>query len=140
MILDTYIYNAYCFLLPVKPTVLSGLPKKLDAIEGRNISVTCKASGKPPARIVWLKDGTPLRKTPPSGVTGRRADNTYESESTLTLAPVRRTDNGIYGCQAVNVYGSDKKDVRLNLLCKYHTITHTEYITNKSGRQGGFLL
>ena len=125
--------------MPVKPTVLSGLPKKLDAIEGRNISVTCKASGKPPAEIVWLKDGTPLGNQPPSAVTSRRADNTYQSESELTLAPVRRTDNGIYGCQAINVYGSDKEDVRLNLLCKYHTITHSEYITNsnKSGRQGG---
>ena len=98
--------------------------------------MTCKASGKPPARIVWLKDGTPLRNTPLSGVTGRRADNTYESESTLTLAPVRRTDNGIYGCQAVNVYGSDREDVRLNLLCKYHnTITHAHRVYNKQIRK-----
>ena len=106
----------------VKPTVLPGLPKKLDAIEGQNISVTCKASGKPPAEIVWLKDGSPLRNQPPSFITGRRADNAYESVSELTLAPVRRTDNGRYECQALNAYGSDKEDMRLNLLCKYHNI------------------
>ena len=84
--------------------------------------MACKASGKPPARIIWLKDGSPLINQPPSFITVRRADNTYESISELTLAPVRRTDNGRYGCQAVNVYGSDKEDMRLNLLCKYHNM------------------
>ena len=90
--------------------------------------MTCKASGKPLAEIVWLKDGTPLGNQPLSAVTGRRAGNTYQSESELTLAPVRRTDNGIYGCQAVNRYGSDKEDVRLNLLCKSHTILDSIYL------------
>ena len=122
------IFITNCFSLPVKPTLLSGLPKKLDAIEGRNISVTCRASGKPAARIIWLKDGSPLRNTPPYYVTGRRPDNTYESASQLTLAPARRTDNGNYGCQAINLHGSNQQNVKLNLLCKYYTISHTAVI------------
>ena len=112
--------NVFFYYHAVKPTVLPGFPKNLDAIEGQNISVACKASGKPPARMIWLKDGSPLRNQPSFFVAGRRADNAYESISELTLAPVRRADNGRYGCQAVNVYGSDNEDVRLNLLCKYH--------------------
>ena len=109
------------FFITVPPQVIA-FPTKLDAIEGRNISVKCEASGKPASEIVWLKDGSPLRKMPPYFITGRAIDSTlFISTSTLTLAPARREDNGNYGCQAINPYGRLVKSVRLNLMCKYCT-------------------
>lgn len=90
----------------------------MDAIEGKNYSLTCSASAKPAANIVWLKNGSPLRNSPQTFVVGRRTDNKFESRATLKLAPVKRQDNGIYGCKAENAYGFVTKPVRLNLLCK----------------------
>ncbi len=40
------------FLVP--PEIIS-LPSKWNAIEGRNISAMCEASGKPAPEIIWLR-------------------------------------------------------------------------------------
>ena len=98
------------------------LDKETDAIEGRNQTIKCRVSGKPAAKIVWFKNGTTLKNMPSYAVIGRLNDNTYESVSTLIFAPVKREDNGNYGCQAINHYGNATKNVKLNLLCKYRTV------------------
>ncbi|XP_028412687.1 hemicentin-1-like isoform X1 [Dendronephthya gigantea] len=106
------------FVIDIKvPAKVTDLPDKLRAIEGRNVSITCKAKGKPAAKIIWLKDGTPRKYTPPHYITGRLADNTYQTVSTLILPFASRDDNGNYVCQAQNLpYGSHEKAVKLNLM------------------------
>ena len=114
-------YNSF-FLSLIVPAKVIKLDKEINAIEGRNKTIKCRASGKPAAKIVWLKNGTPLKNMPSYAVIGRLNDNTYESVSTLIFAPVRREDNGFYGCQAINPYGNPTENVKLNLLCKYHAV------------------
>ena len=111
-------YNSF-FLSLIVPAKVIELDKEINAIEGRNKTIKCRASGKPAAKIIWLKNGTPLKNMPSYAVVGRLNDNTHESVSTLIFAPVRREDNGFYGCQAINPYGNPTENVKLNLLCKY---------------------
>ena len=108
------------FLVP--PEIIS-LPSKWNAIEGRNISATCEALGKPAPDIIWLKDGSPLKNMPQSYISDKLPSNKYKSTSTLTLSPARRSDNAKYGCQAKNGYGDVIQSVTLKLMCKYKRIT-----------------
>ena len=110
----------YAIIFLVQPRILKPLPDVLDAIEGKNFSIKCSAAAKPPANIVWLKNGSPLPNSPPSYIVRTLNDNTFESEAILTLDPVKRQDNGVYyTCLAENTYGFAADIVRLNLKCKY---------------------
>ena len=110
----------YSLLFQLVPAKVTDFPDKLKAIEGRNVSITCKAKGKPPAKIVWLKDGAPRKNGPRYYVTGKLSDNTYQTVSTLILPFATRDDDGIYTCDARNQpYGSQQKKVTLSLMCKY---------------------
>ena len=109
----------YAIIFLVQPRILKPLPDVLDAIEGKNFSIKCSAAAKPPANIVWLKNGSPLPNSPPSYIVRTLNDNTFESEAILTLDPVKRQDNGVYTCNAENLYGTAADIVRLNLKCKY---------------------
>ena len=117
--------------LPVPPKVVT-FPSKWDAIEGRNISAKCDATGKPAPEIVWLKNGAPLRNMPNDVISGKDPSGVFITTSTLTLSPAKRSDNGFYGCQAKNKYGHNIKYVSLNLRCKYDTdiVTHNSSILN----------
>ena len=117
------------FFLPVPPKVIV-FPSKWDAIEGRNISAKCDATGKPAPDIVWIKNGAPLRNMPKDFISGKDPSGVFITTSTLTLSPAKRTDNGNYGCQAKNKYGNVIKTVRLELKCKYHTVIVTHNLWN----------
>ena len=117
---NSSLYNTF-FLVP--PQIIS-FPSKWNAIEGRNISAICEASGKPAPDIIWLRNGSPLKNMPQSYDVGKLAtDNRRKSRSTLTLSPARRSDNAKYGCQAKNDYGEVIQSVTLKLMCKYQKIT-----------------
>ena len=116
---DIHLCNTF-FLVP--PEIIS-LPSKWNAIEGRNISAMCEASGKPAPEIIWLKDGSPLKNMPQYYISGKLPSNKYKSTSTLTLSPARRSDNAKYGCQAKNVHGDVIQSVTLKLMCKYQKMT-----------------
>ena len=106
----------------VKPKVKPGYFKdRIMAIHGKNLSITCRASGKPSADILWLRDGQPLRISPKTTVVEfDSTEGVYISESILILAPARRQyDNGKYICLAKNNYGEDSRSTTLRLLCRY---------------------
>ena len=102
----------------MKPKIVS-FPSEWNATEGKNTSVKCEATGKPAPEIIWLKHGTPLRNMPEDFVSGKDPTGVFITTSALTFSPARRSDNGIYGCEARNKHQNVTKTVRLKIKCKY---------------------
>ena len=78
------------FSVPPKITVV---PQRQPFVEvGKNLTLTCNASGDPHPRILWTKEGVASKDYNISG---------YK----LHLVKAERTDVGSYKCTANNGYG-----------------------------------
>ena len=65
----------------------------------------CK--GSPGPWVSWMVDGIQVGDDPGHG------------ETVLLLSNITSSDAGLYACQAENVWGTDKLNVRVEVRCKY---------------------
>ncbi|XP_059998429.1 vascular cell adhesion protein 1 [Lagenorhynchus albirostris] len=78
--------------------------------EGDSVTMTCTSEGLPAPQIFWSK----------------KLDNgnlqLLSENATLTLIAMRMEDSGIYMCEAVNLVGKDRKEVKLIVQEKMFTV------------------
>ena len=78
------------------------------ATVGRNLTLTCNASGDPNPNVTWTKEGAAQ-----FNVSGHK----------LHLVNVKREDFGSYNCTAVNGYGTPATSLAVvNVKCKFYTL------------------
>lgn len=101
------------YLVYICSMFLSDAPKiekmdvvNVEAVEGRNVTIPCQASGYPPPIISWNKSGQDLE---PSKVT-------LNQNGSVTLRSIKSIDAGIYTCTASNEAGYDRKDVNVTVI------------------------
>jgi len=81
------------------PPSITDVPDgKADVEVGKDLTLTCKASGDPHPHITWTKDGVPGSQFNASGYL-------------LHLVKVQKKDAGSYICTASNGYGDDATSV-----------------------------
>ncbi|XP_059173767.1 neurogenic locus notch homolog protein 1-like [Physella acuta] len=89
-----------CCRLPAKkPNIVVKPPERHRVYKDLIIILTCQASGMPPPRVQWYKDGRTL--SPGNG----RISILSSGELLVTLA--RKSDTGLYTCEAINEEGID---------------------------------
>ncbi|XP_012937902.1 delta-like protein 4, partial [Aplysia californica] len=94
------ITGVLCCRLPVKrPNIVVKPPGRLQVYRDFIFLLTCQASGMPPPRLLWYKDGRRLA----SG--NSRISVLSSGDLLVTLA--RRSDTGLYTCEAINEEGID---------------------------------
>lgn len=73
---------------------MSSLPPNVNATEGSPFSLTCKATGRPPPTVSWLRGGTPIKEL---------GDSLIEdlNNGTLYFMKVEKSHSGTYICFTV---------------------------------------
>jgi neurocan core protein len=89
----------------MKPVVVEYL--NASGIMGREVSLTCKASGDPLPEVTFLKEGTLIPYTPGVQNSDDRiiVDTSREGEyaqARLVIRDLMRSDDGLYACIAKN--------------------------------------
>ncbi|CAK9816691.1 Fas2 [Anthophora plagiata] len=93
----------------IRPTV-EEFTKPIDIIEGKDASIQCKAHGKPPPKITWVKDHQNLSNTDRFGVDS--------DTGLLTITNVNSNDAGEYQCTAMNAADTVTTRVMVNVIVK----------------------
>ena len=86
------------------------------AVEGLEASVTCVATGNPPPRLSFRKEGEDRELY--SGQQRMRllsSDGEQASTLTLKISQAERTDSGLYFCRAENVAGIKEQTAHLEI-------------------------
>ncbi|XP_017332074.1 peroxidasin [Ictalurus punctatus] len=81
-------------------------PQDQSVLEGQTVDFPCEATGYPQPVIAWTRSGSPLQ------VDGHHV---VLFTGTLRISRVAPHDQGQYECQAVNVVGSVRAAVQLNI-------------------------
>nr|CAH0111202.1 unnamed protein product [Daphnia galeata] len=97
----------------MKPVVVEYL--NASGIMGREVSLTCKASGDPLPEVTFLKEGTLIPYTPGVQNSDDRiiVDTSREGEyaqARLVIRDLMRSDDGLYACIAKNNGGNYTKN------------------------------
>ncbi|XP_077571540.1 hemicentin-1 [Stigmatopora nigra] len=84
----------YTLFVLVQPSILGETtePKEVQAIQDTGVTLECRADGKPPPQISWLKNGEPLLLSPHTRLSS--------GDSVLRISPVQLSDAGVYTCIA----------------------------------------
>lgn len=98
------------------PTILKNPPESHISVEGSNVTITCRAFGKPLPVITWLFNGKAIEITP------RITWTNHDGFGLLTIRSVNLDDQGYWTCVASNSKGTIKgnNDCRLTIKCKFH--------------------
>ena len=75
-------------------------------IEGSNATITCKASGKPPPYVSWIRNGV--------------LESSGKKAASLEFDNINRTDAGQYTCQANNSMEVTSINTTIVVHCKYY--------------------
>ena len=75
-------------------------------IEGSNATITCKASGKPPPYVAWIRNGV--------------LESSGKEAASLEFNNINRTDAGQYTCQANNSMEVTSINTTIVVHCKYY--------------------
>lgn len=83
-------------------------PNNTNVAQDESIQFECLAEGKPKPNLEWLLNGQPLssQKRPSVRIDG----------STLSIDSIKKTDMGVYQCNASNIHGYAFSDFYLNVL------------------------
>ena len=87
------------------PAIFSPTPPLQMLAVHQLVQFVCLVEGFPSPQVRWLKDGEPLPNY-------RRLVNLNES---LRIRDLRKTDSGIYQCQASNSLGMAEREFELNV-------------------------
>ena len=82
------------------PSITVAPVRKADIEVGKDLVLTCNATGDPHPRISWTKHGVPASEFNASG-------------NFLHLVNVQRKDAGSYRCTASNGYGNNANKVSM---------------------------
>ncbi|XP_041370878.1 hemicentin-1-like [Gigantopelta aegis] len=89
-----------CCKMPVKrPRIAVKPPEKMHVYTGLIFLLTCQATGMPPPRVQWYKDGVQMSSDNP------RISVLSSGDLLVTLA--RKSDTGLYTCEVINEEGID---------------------------------
>lgn len=83
-------------------------PNNTNAAQDESVQFECLAEGKPKPKLEWLLNGQPLdtQKRPSLKIEG----------NTLYIQSLKKTDMGVYQCNASNIHGYAFRDFFLNVL------------------------
>ena len=73
--------------------------------EGSSVTIACKASGKPPPDVAWIRNGV--------------LESSGKKTASLTFDNINRTDAGQYTCRANNSAEVTSIDTTIVIYCKY---------------------
>ncbi|XP_031336931.1 neuroglian isoform X2 [Photinus pyralis] len=105
-----YIYkDVYINVLALAPEI-SEATKELEAVDGKDVNMTCKVYGAPKPEVKWIHNGKAL--------TGGRYKVLDSGD--LHISNVQFEDSGDYLCYAENKFG------KANATCKFIVRGHTE--------------
>lgn len=92
----------------------------MEAEEGTDINIVAKVKGVPFPMLTWAK-APPKKPDDKLPVVYDQHVNKVvgEDSCTLVIQQSRRKDTGLYTLTAVNNFGTDSKEMRLNVLGKY---------------------
>ena len=99
---------AMIFISSEKPNILVPLLSSLEMIKGRNMTLSCAASGGPGLTLSWHHNGVNITQLGSTGsgkykIIGTTGDRT--ATSILIVNQLRSTDSGIIACVAlITVY------------------------------------
>ena len=83
------------------PAQVTDVPEKVLGLLGKDVTITCKASGFPRAHITWFdKTGQPAPRCCRQGVVNR------DGQSSLTIKGLETGDKGRYTCKASSDNGA----------------------------------
>ncbi|XP_028413448.1 tyrosine-protein phosphatase Lar-like isoform X5 [Dendronephthya gigantea] len=92
------------------PPVFNRKPENKTVKEGSmNVSFNCNATSFPTPKLAWLKDGKVIKQNSTNFVLSK-------DMGTLTIRKVRKSDAGLYVCNATNEVKSVAVDAYLNVL------------------------
>lgn len=92
----------------------------MEVEEGTDVNIVAKIKGVPFPTLTWHK-ASPKKPDEKSPVLYDQHVNKIVSEDscTLLIQQSRRKDTGLFTITAVNNFGADSKEMRLNVLGKY---------------------
>ncbi|KAL5021870.1 hypothetical protein ScPMuIL_001025 [Solemya velum] len=97
-----------CCKMPTrKPKIVVKPKERMAVYTGLIFLLTCQASGVPPPRIVWYKDGTQLPAN------NQRISVLSSGDLLVTLA--KKSDTGLYSCEVINEEGIDMASSRVTV-------------------------
>jgi len=92
--------NSCCIVLVASSIQQIG---KQTVMEGKNLTVSCNASGIPPPMVSWIKVG---------------GGNISANGSELMFTNITRSEAGEYRCEASNECGNASERVTIEVQCK----------------------
>ncbi|KAI5744577.1 hypothetical protein M8J76_003513 [Diaphorina citri] len=114
----------------------------LEIQEGKNVSLLCKVSAIPEAKITWLFDGVPIQNESMSASESHAVYSTEEGteikKSELLIYNSNIDDNGTFVCVAENQAGSTSSNYTIRIVLKEEnvevvTVFPLEYVLIVSG-------
>lgn len=89
-------------------------PNNTNAAQDESVQFQCLAEGKPKPTLEWLLNGQPLNA---AAAAQKRAPSSLRIDgNTLYIDSLRKTDMGVYQCNASNIHGYAFRDFYLNVL------------------------
>ncbi|KAK8770929.1 hypothetical protein V5799_025829 [Amblyomma americanum] len=83
------------------------------AKRGSTVHLQCEPEGDTPIRFWWLKDGVPIAALGIQRYSQAEHTDSNRIRSTLTIADIQKSDNGLFTCHASNDFGEDSTNVHL---------------------------
>ncbi|XP_077518540.1 cell adhesion molecule Dscam1-like isoform X2 [Amblyomma americanum] len=83
------------------------------AKRGSIVHLQCEPEGDTPIRFWWLKDGVPIAALGIQRYSQAEHTDSNRIRSTLTIADIQKSDNGLFTCHASNDFGEDSTNVHL---------------------------
>lgn len=87
---------------------------ELHVIYGRPITVWCPATGNPPPKIRWYRNGNEITEDEIRSNKYRILDHGHGLEISAAVS----VDNGVWTCEATNAAGSNHLEIDLDVWCK----------------------
>ncbi|KAK2191593.1 hypothetical protein NP493_50g02002 [Ridgeia piscesae] len=93
----------------IPPKITDG-PGEVEGIEGHEVSITCKATGKPSPKFLFYRDNNP------EPIVHSERVQLDKDGGALNFRPLSKYDNGQYRCEAINDVGQDTMEGKLTVI------------------------
>ena len=82
--------------------------------EGSAVDLICTATGTPDPDVEWIRDGQVKSSGPKT--------------AQLKFSNISKSDAGMYTCKASNSIGSEEKQLKLVVNCKYYELNQSRFV------------